>query len=103
MPEYPNPKLPSAGLVDPPAEVARCPSGVEYAELDVTTNFSFLRGASHPDELVFTSAMLGQKAMAVTDVDPSGRILVAGRRDDVAIESGRHGSARSVCFLHGGV
>ena len=77
MPEYPNPKLPSAGLVDPPAEVARCPSGVEYAELDVTTNFSFLRGASHPDELVFTSALLGQKAMAVTDVNSLAGVVRA--------------------------
>src|SRR5262245_7232520 len=25
-----------------------------YAELDVTTNFSFLRGGSHPEELVAT-------------------------------------------------
>ena len=40
-----------------------------YAELDVTTNFSFLRGASHPDEMVFTSALLGHRAMAVTDVN----------------------------------
>src|SRR6476646_1892090 len=77
MPEYPNPKLPSAGLVDPPAEVARCPSGVEYAELDVTTNFSFLRGASHPDEMVFTSAMLGQRAMAVTDVNTLAGVVRA--------------------------
>jgi error-prone DNA polymerase len=38
-----------------------------YAELQVTTNFSFLRGASHPDELVVTAAALGLEAMAVTD------------------------------------
>ena len=40
-----------------------------YAELDATTNFSFLRGASHPDELVYTAALLGYRAMAVTDVN----------------------------------
>ena len=38
-----------------------------YAELQVTTNFSFLRGASHPDELVVTAAALGHQAIAITD------------------------------------
>jgi error-prone DNA polymerase len=38
-----------------------------YAELQVTTNFSFLQGASHPDELVLTAAALGYQAIAITD------------------------------------
>ncbi|MBB4284670.1 error-prone DNA polymerase [Roseospira goensis] len=38
-----------------------------YAELDVTTNFTFLEGASHADELVVTAAALGLHALAVTD------------------------------------
>jgi error-prone DNA polymerase len=38
-----------------------------YAELQVTTNFSFLHGGSHPDELVATAAALGHAAIAVTD------------------------------------
>jgi error-prone DNA polymerase len=38
-----------------------------YAELQVTSNFSFLRGASHPDELVATAAALGHSAIAITD------------------------------------
>src|ERR687883_463891 len=38
-----------------------------YAELQVTSNFSFLRGASHPDELVVTAAALGLTAIAITD------------------------------------
>ncbi len=38
-----------------------------YAELQVTSNFSFLRGASHPDELVLTAATLGHQAIAITD------------------------------------
>ncbi len=38
-----------------------------YIELQVTTNFSFLRGASHPDELVLQAAALGHPAIAVTD------------------------------------
>jgi len=38
-----------------------------YAELQVTSNFSFLRGASHPHELVATAAALGHRAIAITD------------------------------------
>ena len=38
-----------------------------YAELQVTTNFTFLRGASHPGELVRAAAALGLHAIAVTD------------------------------------
>src|SRR5215469_9735163 len=40
---------------------------IDYAELQVTTNFSFLRSASHPDELVLTAAALGHSAIAITD------------------------------------
>src|SRR5579883_249103 len=40
---------------------------VDYAELQVTSNYSFLRGASHPHELVEQAASLGHKAIAVTD------------------------------------
>ena len=40
---------------------------MRYAELDVTTNFSFLRGASHADELVAQAKALGLEAIAVTD------------------------------------
>ncbi|WP_316976684.1 error-prone DNA polymerase [Shumkonia mesophila] len=38
-----------------------------YAELQVTSNYSFLRGASHPEELVFAAAALGHAAIAITD------------------------------------
>ena len=40
---------------------------MEYTELQVTTNFSFLRGASHPEELVTQAAALGYKQIAITD------------------------------------
>ncbi len=39
----------------------------QYAELHAKSNFSFLRGASHPDELVARAAELGYAALAVTD------------------------------------
>jgi error-prone DNA polymerase len=38
-----------------------------YAELQVASNYSFLRGASHADELVGTAAALGLSAIAITD------------------------------------
>jgi error-prone DNA polymerase len=38
-----------------------------YAELEVTTNFTFLTGGSHPEELVATAKALGLAAIAVTD------------------------------------
>ena len=40
---------------------------MEYAELHCLTNFSFLRGASHPEELVARAAELGYAALAITD------------------------------------
>ena len=38
-----------------------------YAELQVTTNYGFLRGASHPGELVTTAKALGMAAIGVAD------------------------------------
>ncbi|MPZ43150.1 MAG: DNA polymerase III subunit alpha [Betaproteobacteria bacterium] len=38
-----------------------------YAELHCSSNFSFLRGASHPAELVLQAARLGYAALAITD------------------------------------
>ena len=40
---------------------------MKYTELQVTTNFSFLRGGSHPDELVEEAATLGYKEIGITD------------------------------------
>jgi error-prone DNA polymerase len=38
-----------------------------YAELQVTSNFSFLRGGSHPKELIGRAADLGLTAIGITD------------------------------------
>src|SRR5205809_961926 len=42
-------------------------STMNYTELQVTTNFSFLRGASHPEEIVEHAAALGFREIAITD------------------------------------
>src|SRR5687767_14041846 len=39
----------------------------EYAELHCLSNFSFLRGASHPEELVERAAALSYAALAIND------------------------------------
>jgi error-prone DNA polymerase len=61
MPEQP----PKRRRRDTPPERPRT-SGC-YAELHCRTNFSFLEGASHPDELVNRAAELGLAALAITD------------------------------------
>jgi error-prone DNA polymerase len=48
-----------------------------YAELQVTTNYSFLRGAAHPKELVAAAAALGIEAIAVTDRNSVAGIVKA--------------------------
>ena len=38
-----------------------------YIELQVTTNYSFLRGASHPREFATQAKNLGYEALAISD------------------------------------
>ncbi|HVQ96464.1 MAG TPA: error-prone DNA polymerase [Mycobacteriales bacterium] len=45
------------------------PDPVPYAELHCHSNFSFLDGASHPEELAEEAARLGLTALALTDHD----------------------------------
>ena len=40
---------------------------MSYTELQITSNFSFLRGASHPEELVLQAVEYGYDAIAITD------------------------------------
>ena len=68
MPEPPHSKLhrvPDARVagISPDAS----PTMVPYVELHCKTNFSFLEGASHPDELVNRAAELGYAGLAITD------------------------------------
>ena len=43
------------------------PKPSPYAELHCISNYSFLRGASHPEELVKQASALGYRAIAMTD------------------------------------
>src|SRR6476660_9951900 len=42
-------------------------TALAYAELQATSNFTFLRGASHPQELAVAAAALGLAGFALTD------------------------------------
>ncbi len=48
-----------------------------YAELACMSNFSFLRGASHPDELVCQALTLGHAALAMTDINTLAGVVRA--------------------------
>ena len=50
---------------------------MRYAELHCLTNFSFLRAASHPDELVIRAAELGYRGLAITDLESLAGVVRA--------------------------
>ncbi|MBV9750878.1 MAG: error-prone DNA polymerase [Acetobacteraceae bacterium] len=62
-----------------------------YAELQVTTNYSFLRGASHPEELFAAAAVLGLPALGVVDRNSVAGIVrcwEAAKATDVRLVAG---------------
>lgn len=50
---------------------------MSYAELNVTSNFTFLTGASHPEELVEQAQELGLQAISITDTNTFAGIVRA--------------------------
>ncbi|GEP98036.1 error-prone DNA polymerase [Chitinophaga cymbidii] len=64
---------------------------MRYTELQVTTNFSFLRGASHPEELVEQAAAYGYSEIAITDRNTLAGIVrghVAAKKHNIRIIPG---------------
>ena len=64
---------------------------MQYVELQITTNFSFLRGASHPDELVEQAALLGYHTIAITDRNTVAGVVrahAAGKKKGVRVIPG---------------
>ncbi len=60
----------------------------QYAELHCKTNYSFLAGASHADELVTQALALGYTALAVTDENTLAgvvRAFAAARNTDLQL------------------
>src|SRR5436853_1523827 len=64
---------------------------MSYIELQVTSNFSFLRGASHPEQLVEQAALYGYKAIAITDRNSFAGIVrahVAAKKNNIRLIPG---------------
>ncbi len=64
QPTHPKAPRPRPPLAPPSLLLDALPA---YAELHCRSNFSFLIGASHPQELVARAAQLGYTAIAITD------------------------------------
>ncbi len=68
---------------------------MSYTELQVTTNFSFLRGASHAEELVEQASVYGYREIAITDRNTLAGIVrahVAAKKKNMRIIVG--------CYIH---
>ncbi len=87
-----------APRVGPPTDAhagdhAGAPSGLpDYAELHAISNFSFLRGASHPGELVDRALALGYRGLAITDTCSMAGVVRAHEAWQDAIRAGIPGA-----------
>ncbi|GJH04575.1 hypothetical protein CBA19C8_28480 [Paraburkholderia terrae] len=64
-----------------------------YAELQCASNFTFLQGASHAEELATRAAQLGYEAIAITDECSLAGIVrahVAAKEADIKLLIGAH-------------
>lgn len=71
----------------------------KYAELCITSNFSFLRGASHAEELVVRASRLGLKAVSITDRNSIAGLVrghMAAKEADLGFAPGAR-----LCFMDG--
>ena len=67
------------------------PAEAEFVELAVCSNFSFLRGASHPEELIVQAKRLGYRTIALADRNSAAGLVrahVAARREGVRLLPG---------------
>lgn len=66
-----------------------------YAELATASNFSFLRGASHPGELVARAAALGLSGLGICDRNSLAGVVRGDVPVIVEIQKGRRCSPLS--------
>jgi len=88
MPDHEFPKIRPhpAKVADASGPIERSAADIAYAELSVTSNFTFLAGGSHPEELVERAADLGHRAAALTDTNTLAGVVrahVAAKRAGV--------------------
>ena len=77
---------------------------VPFAEFGVTTNFSFLRGASHPDEFVKQAHELGLKGIGIADRNSLAGVVRAysfARLNEIASETLRLAIGCRLVFCDG--
>ncbi len=75
-----------------------------FAELCVTTNYSFLRGASHPEELVARAAQLGLTGIGIADRNTLAGVVrahVYARENQPALQGLRVVAGARLAFLDG--
>jgi error-prone DNA polymerase len=75
-----------------------------FAELATTTNFSFLRGASHPEELVAQAAALGLTGIGIADRNTLAGVVrahVYARENSAAIGNLRVVTGARLAFTDG--
>jgi len=70
-----------------------------YVELQTATNFSFLRGASHPKELVIGADALGLEAIGICDRNSLAGVVRAWRQQEELREGGSRIRALTGCRL----
>ena len=75
------------------------PPTTRYVELQATTNFSFLRGASHPWEMVVGAEALGMEAVGVCDRNTLAGVVRAWRQQEDLRASGSAIRALTGCRL----
>ena len=98
MPENENVKIRPHPWREPAAPTTTVGRGDEapspvppYAELSVTTNYTFLTGGSHPEEVVYQAAALGYRAVAITDLHSLAGVVrahVAAKEAGIALAVG---------------
>ena len=69
-----------------------------FVELSATSNFSFLKGASHPEEYIARAALLGMPALAIADENSVAGIV---RAHSEARNIARRVAARQAAPEHG--
>lgn len=76
------------------------PTPAAYAELAVTTNFSFLRGASHPQDLVARAIALGHAGIGIADRNSVAGVVRAhgAWKRAQALWAEKHGAGASLPF-----
>ena len=61
-----------------------------FVELSTLTNFTFLTGASHPEEMMTRAAEMGMQALAVADVNSvAGIVRAHTKARELARDGGR--------------